>query len=235
MATAAIIVAAGQSRRMGFDKLFAPLGPRPVLAHSLHTFQQATCIDEIIVVTAKENESTLRHWAEEYALSKLTHIVPGGRQRHHSVQAGLEKVSDATGYVAVHDGARPLIAMGDLQRCWQLAQEHGAAACARRITDTVKRVDGHLRVMGSVDRTNLWAMETPQVFDYQRLLRCYAHVAEQDQLVTDEVSALELMGETVILSENLKPNLKITFPQDLEIAAHLLQTTEASATNIPGS
>lgn len=226
MATAAIIVAAGQSRRMGFDKLFATLGPRPVLAHSLCTFQKAACIDEIIVVTAPENAPKLQEWASEEAWSKLAHVVPGGRLRHHSVQLGLEQVSDKEGFVAVHDGARPLIAESDLHRCWELAQEHGAAACARRITDTVKRVDGNHRVTGSVDRTNLWAMETPQVFSYPLLARGYAHVTSKNELVTDEVSALELLGEPVVLSENLKPNLKVTFPQDLELAAHLLRTAD---------
>lgn len=222
-ATAAIIVAAGNSRRMGFDKLFAPLGPRPVLAHSVYTFQASPDITEIIVVTSAENEPIIREWESHAPLTKLTAIVPGGRQRHHSVQAGLDQVSEGIEYVAVHDGARPLIDPQDLARCCQLAQEHGAAACARRITDTVKRVDGNHRVMGSVDRSNLWAMETPQVFERQLLQRCYEHVLRQDHLVTDEVSALELLGEKVILSENLKPNLKVTFPQDLEMATQLLQ------------
>lgn len=228
MATAGIIVAAGQSRRMGFDKLFAILGQQPVLAHSLHTFQNASCIDEIIVVTAPGNAPMIESWVSEGGLTKLTQVVPGGQWRHHSVQRGLEAVSDKAGFVAVHDGARPLIAESDLLRCWHLAQTHGAAACARRITDTVKRVDGHHRVTGSVDRTNLWAMETPQIFDYQLLLRAYETVTQRGQLVTDEVSALESLGEPVILSETMKPNLKITFPQDLELAAHLLQASSVS-------
>ncbi len=223
MATSAIIVAAGQSWRMGFDKLMATLGSRPVLLHSLQTFQQAPCIDEIILVTSEAHATTVEPWTETYGLSKLTHVVPGGLLRHHSVKQGLAAVSDQSGLVAVHDGARPLIDPEDLERCWAEAQRHGAAACARRITDTVKRVDGQHRVTGSVDRTNLWAMETPQIFAYPLLARAYRHVEEQDQLVTDEVSALELLGEPVILSKNVHPNLKITFPQDLQLAAHLLK------------
>lgn len=222
MGTAAIVVAAGQSRRMGFDKLFAELGPFPVLGHSLRTFQGAACIDEIIVVTAPEKESLVRDLAAGMNLTKLKQVIPGGQFRHHSVRQGLAEVSDPEGFVAVHDGARPLLTESDLHRCWTLAQQHGAAACARRITDTVKRVDGHHRVTGSVDRSNLWAMETPQIFSCPLLLRAYDLILQQDRLVTDEVSAVETLGEPVILSEALHPNLKITFPQDLDLAIHLL-------------
>lgn len=229
MSTAAILVAAGQSRRMGFDKLFAELGDRSVLAHSLQTFEDSPCIDEIIVVTSEERRPTIEAWAKDYQWKKLSHVVLGGRLRHLSVLEGLKIVASTTEYVAVHDGARPLLAASDLERCCVLAKEHSAAACARKITDTVKRVDGNHRVTGSVDRTNLWAMETPQVFDLQLLLSAYDFVCKQDALVTDEVSAVELLGEGVYLSENLKPNLKITFPQDLELATHLLEIGKSSA------
>ena len=218
---------------MGFDKLFAELTGKAVLAHSLQTFQSASCIDEIVVATSEERVDLLRSWREPHSLSKLTQVVTGGRLRHHSVMEGLKALGGDVRYVAVHDGARPLIDQEDLARCLELAQKHGAAACARRITDTVKRVDGNHRVTGSVDRTNLWAMETPQVFDRKLLESAYEHVCKQDAVVTDEVSALELIGEPVHLSESLKPNLKITYPQDLELATHLLAAasgeTEPSA------
>lgn len=222
MSTAAILVAAGQSRRMGFDKLFTRLGSMPVLAYSLQAFQEAPCIDEIIVVTSAERQTMIEDWITSHGLTKLSKVIPGGRLRHLSVMEGLKSVDPRTNFVAVHDGARPLLAVSDLERCCELAKRHGAAACARRITDTVKRVDGNHRITGSVDRTNLWAMETPQIFDRQLLTNAYNFVCKQDALVTDEVSAVELLGEPVHLSENLKPNLKITFPQDLELATHLL-------------
>ncbi|NCF92659.1 MAG: 2-C-methyl-D-erythritol 4-phosphate cytidylyltransferase [Verrucomicrobiaceae bacterium] len=226
MSTAAILVAAGQSRRMGFDKLFAELGSTPVLAHSLRTFQKAGCIDEIIVVTSNDKLSMIADWTNDHGLTKLTRVIPGGSLRHLSVMEGLKAVHPKTKFVAVHDGARPLLAVSDLERCCKLAKTHGAAACARRITDTVKRVDGNHRVTGSVDRTNLWAMETPQIFDLQLLMNAYDFVCTQNALVTDEVSAAELLGEAVHLSENLKPNLKITFPQDLELATQLLAMSD---------
>ena len=226
MSTAAILVAAGQSRRMGFDKLFAELGSAPVLAHSLGTFQEADCIDEIVVVTSDDKLTMIEDWTTSHGLTKLNKVIPGGSLRHLSVMEGLRAVDPKTNFVAVHDGARPLLAVSDLERCCELAKTHGAAACARRITDTVKRVDGNHRVTGSVDRTNLWAMETPQIFDLQLLKNAYDFVCKQDALVTDEVSAVELLGEAVYLSENLKPNLKITFPQDLELATQLLAISE---------
>ena len=113
MSTAAILVAAGQSRRMGFDKLFAELGDRSVLAHSLQTFEDSPCIDEIIVVTSEERRPTIEAWAKDYQWKKLSHVVLGGRLRHLSVLEGLKMVASTTEYVAVHDGARPLLAESD--------------------------------------------------------------------------------------------------------------------------
>lgn len=222
MHTAAIIVAAGQSRRMGFDKLLAKLGTRPVLAHTIQAFQESPCIDEIIVVSSSDRHFEISQFQTFYQLTKVAQIIPGGRQRAHSVAKGLKSISDACDLVAVHDGARPLIALQDIQRCWDLAVEHGAAACARRITDTVKRADANHQVTGSVDRTNLWAMETPQMFSRTLLERAYDYVLERQLLVTDEVSAVEVLGEPIMLAECSKPNLKITYPQDLELAQRLL-------------
>ena len=233
MPTAAIVVAAGSSRRTGFDKLFAKLGPLPVLAHSLRTFQHLACIDEIVVVTAAENESLIKQWIAHDGLTKLSRIVPGGRLRQQSVLLGLRSVAPGTEVVAIHDGARPLIAGSDVVLCWSLAKEHGAAACARRITDTVKRANGNLRVTASVDRTNLWAMETPQIFDYELLMEAYEHISRHGLPATDEVSAVQSLGKPVVLSETLKPNLKITFPHDLAHAEHLLPFSKSHETLAP--
>ncbi len=221
MSTSAIIVAAGQSRRMGFDKLLAKLGNRPVLAHTLRAFQETPCIDEMVIVTSQERQTEVTELVNDEGLTKVSHIIEGGRHRHDSVHAGLLQASGTCEFIAVHDGARPLIDREDIQRCWELARDHGAAACARRITDTVKRADAGHRVTGSVDRSNLWAMETPQIFSRKLLLQAYKRILAVNALVTDEVSALEAMGEPVMLSECLKPNIKITFPQDLKLAAHL--------------
>ena len=166
----AIIVAAGSSRRMGFDKLFAPLASQPVIAHSLRAFLDHPLIEEVVLVSSAGNREKLS------ALSNQVRVVDGGPDRCDSVWNGLSGVSSACQIVAIHDGARPLIHADSITRGIQAAQEHGAAALARPVTDTVKRADQSGRVVGSVDRTGLWAMETPQCFRLELLRAAWEEV-----------------------------------------------------------
>lgn len=212
----AIIVAAGSSRRMGFDKLFAPLASQPVIAHSLRAFLDHPLIEEVVLVSSAGNREKLS------ALSNQVRVVDGGPDRCDSVWNGLSGVSSACQIVAIHDGARPLIHADSITRGIQAAQEHGAAALARPVTDTVKRADQSGRVVGSVDRTGLWAMETPQCFRLELLRAAWEEVRHRGIVFTDEVSILEEAGEPVFLVENPYPNPKITFPRDLELAEKLL-------------
>lgn len=219
--TSAIIVAAGTSQRMGFDKLLAYIGPRQVIAHSLAAFEDCPDIDEIILITNDERFKAIERIEQEECFQKLTHIIHGGAERHHSVWNGLKDLNPNSKYVAVHDGARPLITPAQITRCIEAAKIHGAAASAHPITDTVKRADDSQMVAGAVDRDNLWAMETPQVFDSQLLIGAYEKVLEAGSLVTDEVSAIEQIGHRVQLVANETPNPKITFPEDLKTAEKL--------------
>jgi len=214
---AAIVVAAGGSRRMGFDKLFADLDGQPVLARSLAAFRHHPEISQVIAVTSPENRDRVE------ALGLAHQVVLGGAFRHLSVQAGLDAIAPGTAIVAVHDGARPLIAAAAISACLEGARRHGAAACARRITETVKRADEQGRVAGGVDREGLWAMETPQCFALDLLRRAYQGVLNRNEIVTDEVSAVEALGESIYLVENRFPNLKITFAPDLAVAQALLR------------
>lgn len=214
--TSAILVAAGSSRRMGFDKLFAELSGKPVLARSITAFQEHPEIDEVIVVTAPTNWEQIQAWNPE------TKLVEGGSERHFSVANGLKAVSPDCNLVAIHDGARPLIHAESISACIKAAREKKAASCARRITETLKRADDDCRVTASVNRDHLWAMETPQCFDLELIRRAYQHVLDTNKIVTDEVSAVEALGESVYLVENPHPNLKVTFPSDLELAGRLL-------------
>lgn len=215
MAIAAIIVAAGSSRRMGFDKLTADLCGRPVLAHAMEAFAACPEVAEIIVVTSPERFDLVR----SQQCPKLSAVIEGGSERHLSVWNGLQKASPANGLIAVHDGARPLIAPRAIQACAEAARQSGAAALAHRVVETLKRsVPGGCVAAESVSRENLWAMETPQIFRRDLLLAAYQKVLEQGQTVTDEVSAVQILGRSVQLVENAGFNPKITVPSDLRLA-----------------
>ena len=212
----AIIVAAGGSRRMGFNKLLAPLGGVPVLRRALDAFHQCGVVGEIIVVASGEVADAVEAWRA--LLPRVVKIVPGGAERHLSVWAGLQAAHARAGIVAVHDGGRPLISPAQIERCARGAGEHGAVTSARRVTETLKRTDDSGRIIESVDRANVWIMETPQVFRRELLHRAYEKVLRDGLLVTDEVSAVQHLGEPVLVVENNTPNPKITFPPDLAAA-----------------
>lgn len=216
----AIIVAAGSSRRMGFDKLLAPLAGRPVLLHTLEAFERCGAVGEIVVVAGGDLARTIDSWRA--GLPKLKCVVEGGSERHHSVWNGLQALSPDAEIVAVHDGGRPLITSAQIARCVAAAGGLGAVACARPVTETLKRADAKGRVTESIDRSGVWIMETPQVFRLGLLLRAYEHVLNTGLLVTDEVSAVQSIGIDVHLVENPSPNLKITFPADLQLAGRLV-------------
>lgn len=215
--TTAIIVAAGSSRRMGFNKLLAPLAGEPVLRRTLGVFQTCPDIDEIILVAGELLQAEIQSWLSA-GLGKVARIIPGGAERHLSVHAGLQAVDPACEIVAVHDGARPLISANQISRCVEAARRQAAVACARPMTETLKRCDAGGRISESIDRTNAWIMETPQVFRRELLVRAYDAVIRDHFLVTDEVSAVQHLGESVFVVENTEPNPKITFPADIVAA-----------------
>ncbi|MEM1443715.1 MAG: 2-C-methyl-D-erythritol 4-phosphate cytidylyltransferase [Verrucomicrobiota bacterium] len=218
MKVSAIIVAAGSSRRMGFDKLAADLAGESVLCRSMLAFQACPDVVEIRVVTSPEKFSSVEADAERLGIGKFVEAIEGGAERHLSVDAGLSRVGEGMDLVAVHDGARPLVTPEAIKRCAEVALASGAASLAHRVADTLKRGDADGNVVGAVSREDLWAMETPQIFGVELLRRAYAAVIASGALVTDEVSAIEALGEKVKLVENLEPNLKITVPSDLVVA-----------------
>ncbi|MGV3663419.1 MAG: 2-C-methyl-D-erythritol 4-phosphate cytidylyltransferase [Prosthecobacter sp.] len=215
--TSVIIVAAGSSRRMGFNKLLAPLAGEPVLRRTLGAFQKCAAVDEIIVVAGEAVRAEVETWRAA-GLDKVTHVIPGGAERHLSVNAGLQSLNAACDIVAVHDGARPLIAVAQITRCIEAARTQGAVACARPMTETLKRCDSDGLITESIDRANAWIMETPQVFQRGLLTRAYEAVIRDGAHVTDEVSAVQHVGEPVFVVENSEPNPKITFPSDIVLA-----------------
>lgn len=218
----AIIVAAGSSSRMGFDKLFALLGDKPVVAHTLDAFERADCIDEIILVGRDDRLAELQELVRDAKLKKVHHVVPGGVHRQDSVRVGLGLLAPDSRYVAVHDAARPLITSEQIGRVFAECRVHGAAALAEPVTDTLKRADEECFVCGSVDRAGLYAMQTPQIFSRDVLVEAYDAVAAKKLSITDEVSAVEQLGGKVRLVPNDEFNLKITYPRDLFLAESFL-------------
>jgi 2-C-methyl-D-erythritol 4-phosphate cytidylyltransferase len=220
--TSAIIVAAGSSRRMGFDKLFAPLNGKPVLAHTIAAFDSCKEIGEIIVVAKADRIEEIRALVAHQKFEKVAKIIPGGAERYLSVWQGLQAVSADAECVAIHDGARPLTTPALIHKCLKLARETGAACCASPIPETVKRASDEGVVTESVERTGLWAMQTPQIFSTPVILQAYAAIVASHEPVTDEVSAVQRIGKKIALLHNDDWNLKITFPRDLEMAQHVL-------------
>lgn len=217
--TSAIIVASGSSQRMGFDKLTALLGGKAVLQRSIEAFLATESISSIIVVCPQDRWDQLPDLHRNLAITR----VDGGELRQDSVEQGLKAVPPGTCFVAVHDGARPLVATDDIDHCVAAAKAHGAATLARRVTETMKRSDANDFSSEAVNRDHLWCMETPQAFDIDLLKQAYEHVSDHDLKVTDEVSALESIGVAVKFIESRHPNLKITTPADLAIAEAMMR------------
>jgi 2-C-methyl-D-erythritol 4-phosphate cytidylyltransferase len=214
----AIIVAAGSSQRMGFDKLLALLGDRPVLAHTIEAFERTPSVHEIILVAREERVPEFEELVAQNRFRKVRPVIPGGQHRQDSVNAGMKQLSTESRFVAVHDAARPLITPEQIEGVFACARKHGAAALAAAVTDTLKRAGDDRVVTGGVARDNLYAMQTPQIFARDLLERAYLAVATKKLSVTDEVSAVEHLGERVLLVPNDDWNVKITFPRDLLLA-----------------
>jgi 2-C-methyl-D-erythritol 4-phosphate cytidylyltransferase len=203
---------------MGFDKLLALLGDKPVLAHTIDAFEQTESVQEIILVARAERVAEFQELVRQSDFKKVRRVVAGGKHRQDSVQAGLSSLSADTNYVAVHDAARPLVMPEQIERVLAVARERGAAALAELVTDTLKRADENRLVTGGVSRDGLYAMQTPQIFARALLERAYAGVATNNLTVTDEVSAVEHLGAKVVLVPNDEWNVKITYPRDLFLA-----------------
>jgi 2-C-methyl-D-erythritol 4-phosphate cytidylyltransferase len=218
----AIIVAAGSSRRMGSDKLVASVAGKMVIEHSIDAFERAKSVTDIVIVARKDRVAEFQGLLRDKA--KLRQIIAGGEHRQDSVRAGLESLGEQTKYVAVHDGARPLITSEQIERVFAHARAHGAAAMAERIIDTLKRADADLNVIGSLDRDGVYAMQTPQIFARDLLEEAYRAVYAKGLRITDEVSAVEELGRKVVLVPAEDVNFKITYERDLRMAEFVLQT-----------
>jgi 2-C-methyl-D-erythritol 4-phosphate cytidylyltransferase len=170
------------------------------------------------LVARAERVAEFQELVRQSDFKKVRRVVAGGKHRQDSVRAGLESLDASADYVAVHDAARPLVMPEQIERVLAVAREHGAAALAELVTDTLKRADENRLVSGGVSRDGLYAMQTPQIFARALLERAYAGVATNNLTVTDEVSAVEHLGAKVVLVPNDEWNVKITYPRDLFLA-----------------
>jgi 2-C-methyl-D-erythritol 4-phosphate cytidylyltransferase len=216
----AIIVAAGESQRMGeIDKMFAPIGGRAALARVLDTFQKCRKVNHIVVVMSSRNIEECRRLVAAEGWSKVKDVVLGGKRRQDSVMEGLRRAKEAD-WVIIHDGARPLVTIALIERGLEAAKETGAAVAAVPITDTVKYAKEDNFVIRTLDRKYLRAVQTPQVFRADIIRNTYKFTPGE---VTDDSALVEKAGYKVKLYMGSYANIKITNPDDLAMAGALLK------------
>lgn len=223
--TSAIIVAAGRGTRMGpgTDKLFLEVHGRPIIAHTWGRFERARCIDEIILVVRDGMQETFSELSERFGFKKSRRVVAGGKERQDSVWNGLEALSPAAELVAIQDAARPCTRETLLEETIEAARQVGAGVAAQPVTDTIKEsVDGKL-ILRTLDRSRLWAVQTPQSFQVEVIRRALSRVREEGALVTDDTTACERLGQPVQLVPSAYPNPKVTRPEDLAYIELLLK------------
>ena len=217
----AVIVAAGTASRMGgIDKVMAELKGEPMIARTVRTFQECDAISEIVIVTREDLIIPITNLCREMA--KVKAVVAGGKSRQESVGLGLNALSSKVKLAAVHDGARPLISWQVIDRTVRAANSYGAAAPAIPVKDTIKVVEGRV-VKNTPDRATLFAVQTPQIFDFDLLRGALKKAEQTGAAVTDDCSAVELIGMSVKIVEGDERNIKVTTPMDLKIAEMLLE------------
>jgi 2-C-methyl-D-erythritol 4-phosphate cytidylyltransferase len=210
----AIIVAAGKSRRMeGVDKLFAPLGGKPLLAWSVDACQDSSLIRQIVLVMKEKDLSRGQKLKEQRAWSKVE-LCAGAALRQDSVRAGLRVMHDCD-WVLVHDGARPFLTSHLIEHGLNVVQKVGAAVAAVPVKDTVKLVAGASMIGKTLERDRLWAAQTPQIFSLDAITRAYQNL---DAKVTDDAAAVEILGQKVQLYMGDYRNIKVTTIEDLALA-----------------
>lgn len=230
----ALIVAAGTGKRMGTatHKQFLELNGMPILAHTLKVFQNSSLIDAIVVVTGEDEIGYVRdEIVEAYGFSKVKDVVAGGEERYESVYQGLLCCEDAD-YVFIQDAVRPFVTEEILQRGFETVLNYGSAVCGMPSKDTVKITDPWGMVQETPSRDRVWIVQTPQIFSYRLIRSAYDQILNPadggktapffGKTITDDAMILEGTGAEVYMFEGDYRNIKITTPEDLEIAKALL-------------
>lgn len=235
----AIVLAAGSGKRMrsGTAKQFMTLGGRPLLWHCLQAVEQSDIIKDCILVTGEKDIPYVRQEiVERYGFRKISAVIAGGGERYESVRNALRAMADGSisqqgrdGYVFIHDGARPFLTEEILESTYRVVLRHRACVAAVPVKDTIKIADGEGFVVQTPDRSRLWAVQTPQVFETALVMEAYEKLfarLEQGEIlqVTDDAMVVEEMcGIPVKLVEASYENIKITTPEDLRVAESFLK------------
>ena len=217
--TSAIVVCAGTGQRMGTDKAMMILGDKPLFAWSVDVFQKCDVIDEIIIVLHSNNIAVGNSLVQRFAWDKVATVCAGGKLRQDSVRNALKHVKDSE-WVIIHDGARPFVTDKLIREGIKAARQTGAAVPAIQVKDTVKLADDNEMVQQTLERKRLRAVQTPQIFRFDIIVRAYTAV---NTMVTDDASLVEQAGFKVRMYSGDYDNIKITTPEDLLLAEMIMR------------
>ena len=223
----AIVLAAGQGKRMGtkVQKQYLEILGRPVLFYSLDVFQKSELIDEIILVVGENQEEYCqKEIVEKFQITKVSKIIRGGSERYYSVWNGLQEI-DEDGFVFIHDGARPFVTEEILSRAYDAVQKEKACVVGMPVKDTIKIADDNEFAKATPNRSYVWMVQTPQVFETSLIKKAYSLLMQQEiiQVTDDAMVAEAMLGKKVKLVQGSYENIKITTPEDLEIAENLVE------------
>jgi len=223
----ALIPAAGSGERLGkgINKAFVSVAGKPILAHTLSVFESCEAVEEIIIITGERDIEAAGELVGRFGFAKVRKIIAGGAQRQDSVRNGLMKANCEI--IAIHDAARPMITHEIIERSIEKAEEMGACIAAVKVIDTIKSASDD-EVTGTVDRANLYSVQTPQTFRADLIRRAYDRAYAEGYYATDDAALVERIGEKVAIVQGSYDNIKITTPSDLETAATKLSTSNAS-------
>ncbi|MEZ4705022.1 MAG: 2-C-methyl-D-erythritol 4-phosphate cytidylyltransferase [Bdellovibrionota bacterium] len=219
-----LVTAAGHGSRFGHDqpKQFYPILGKSILRRTLESIQDMDFVSQIIVVLPQEYVSDpLMHRMHTEGLDKISAIVAGGETRQESVHKGLKVVSNQTQVVAIHDGARCFLTSNDLWQAIEKCFEFDGAICAHPVRDTLQKVHGE-KITQTLDRKDVWAMQTPQVFRFPWILKAYDHAQENHANTTDDASVAHQYGGNICVVSSSSQNIKITYPEDILLAQAMI-------------
>lgn len=226
MKSVCIIVAAGTGSRMKSDKpkQFLEMEGHPLLYYTVKAWQESFISEIILVTSGGYLDFVKKNIVEKYGFDRVTKVITGGETRFDSVYRGLLACEDAD-YVYIHDGARPCVDAGVIERAREGAEEYGACVSAVPVKDTIKVVDKEGFAMDTPERSSLWAMQTPQAFKYDIVRKAYDALADKDRTgITDDAMVVEKSGAVKVkMVMGSYDNVKVTTPEDLRVVENIIK------------